>query len=299
LFDAFPNQESTHAFVATLNGAGALVEATYITGSCGDTAYALALDSSGDIYVAGQTYSSDFPIAGNAMIAKFPSMYSSGFIAELNPAGSQLLYSSFVGGGNFSAVHALALDGAGDVYLAGSTQAAPTTGAAHALPAGTCPQPGINFGPPLTLPPIAGDNPFVMKATLSAASPAFLATVGGTCHGEADSIAFDAAGHIWLAGSNQSWDFPTVAPIGGLAQIPPQQLDYYGSTTGFLAELNAAGSAVLSATVTDSFGSVAADATAVYYAGGLGDLTPSGVATGNYAALAAEIKPRPSRPHHH
>jgi photosystem II stability/assembly factor-like uncharacterized protein len=175
LFDAFPNQESTHAFVATLNGAGALVEATYITGSCGDTAYALALDSSGDIYVAGQTYSSDFPIAGNAMIAKFPSMYSSGFIAELNPAGSQLLYSSFVGGGNFSAVHALALDGAGDVYLAGSTQAAPTTGAAHALPAGTCPQPGINFGPPLTLPPIAGDNPFVMKATLSAASPAFLA----------------------------------------------------------------------------------------------------------------------------
>ena len=61
-----------------------------------------------------------------------------------------------------------------------------------------------------------------MKMTLSSAPPAFLATIGGTCLGEADSIAFDAARNIWLPGSNVSWDFPTLAPVGGLAQVPPE-----------------------------------------------------------------------------
>ena len=55
--------------------------------------------------------------------------------------------------------------------------------------------------------------------------------------------------------------------------------------------MNPAGSAVLSATVTDFYGSVAADSTAVYYAGGLGDLSASGSATGSYSALVAEINP--------
>ncbi|HUE24608.1 MAG TPA: SBBP repeat-containing protein [Bryobacteraceae bacterium] len=291
LFNAFPNQESTHAFVAKLNGTGALVDATYITGSCGDSAFALALDSSGDVYVAGETYSSDFPVTADAMIAQFPSTYTAGFIAKLSSAEDQLLYSSFIGGGYFSVAHALALDGAGNVYLAGSTQASPTPGAAHALSGGGCPSPGINFGPPLIYPPVSGDNPFVMKMTLSAAPPVFLATLGGTCQGEADSIAFDAAGNIWLGGLNVSWDFPTVAPIGGLAQIPPELLRYYNPQMGFLAELNPAASAVLNATATDSFGSVSADSTAVYYAGGLGDLNASGSPTLNYAALVAEIDP--------
>jgi len=289
--DAFLNQENTHAFVAKLNGSGALVNATYITGSCGDSAYAVALDASGAVYVAGETYSSDFPVTADAMIATFPSTYSSAFVAKLSPAGDQLLYASFVGGGSFSAAHALALDGAGNVYLAGSTQASPTAGAAHASSGGGCPQRGPTIGPPQIPPPISGDIPFVLKMTLSAAPPAFLATVGGTCHGEADSVAFDAAGNIWLAGSNASWDFPTIAPLGGLGQIPPQELDFYGSATGFLAELSPAGSAVLSATVTDSYGSVTADSTAVYYAGGLGDLSASGSAEGNYSALVAEINP--------
>jgi len=66
--------------------------------------------------------------------------------------------------------------------------------------------------------------------------------------------------------------------------------------TGFLAELNPSGSTLLSATVTDSFGSVAADSTAVYYAGGLGDLNSSGVPTGSYAALVAQINPSQTAP---
>jgi uncharacterized protein (TIGR03437 family) len=289
-FDAFPNQESTHAFVAKLNASGALVDATYVTGSCGETAYAVALDSSGAVYVAGETYSPDFPVTADALIAKFPSTYSAGFLAKLSPAEDQLLYSTFVGGGNFSAVHALVLDGA-NVYLGGSTQASPTAGAGHSFSVSYCPQPGPEPGPSFNPPPIAGDNPFVMKMTLSAAPPIILANVGGSCSGETHSIAFDAAGNIWLAGSNLSWGFPSVVPISGLGQIPAQQLDYIGSTTGFLAEMNPSGTTLLSATVTDSFGAVTADAAAVYYAGGLGDLSTSGLATGSYAALVAQINP--------
>jgi len=295
-FNGFLTSESTHAFVATLDGSGALLKATYVTGSCGDTAYAAALDSTGNIYIAGETYPADFPVTAGAMTAKFPSIYSAGFVAQLSPALDQLTYSSFLGAGFFSAVHAIALDGAGNVYLAGSTPASPTAGAAHALPNSGCPALEPGPGPPIMTPPVAGDSAFVLKMTLSSAPPAFLATVGGTCHAEADSIAFDANGNIWLAGSNLSWDFPTMAPIAGLSQIPPQQLHYYNCLTGFLAELNPSGSAVLSASVTDSYGAVAANSSAVYFTDGLGALNSSGFATGTYSALVAQINPAQAAP---
>ena len=64
-----------NAFAAKLNASGALVYATYITGSCGSAAYGLALDSAGDAYLAGETYSPDFPITQDAMTGKFPGVH--------------------------------------------------------------------------------------------------------------------------------------------------------------------------------------------------------------------------------
>jgi len=247
------------AFAAKLNANGEFVYATYIAGSCGDSAYGLALDSSGAAYIAGQTYSHDFPVTPNAMTAKFPGNTSSGFVAKLSPAGDQLLYSSFLGGGDSTAAHAVTLDSAGNVYLAGSTEASPTAGASQAMPVvGNC-NVGLLTG---------GDNAFVLKMTPSAAPAAFLATFGGSCAGEADSIALDAAGNIWLAGYNGSADFATRAPIAGLATVPLSQAE----TSGFVAELNPTGSSLLSATLTD-YNSVAAAAnsTAIYYFGPLGN----------------------------
>jgi uncharacterized protein (TIGR03437 family) len=267
--EVFPD----NAFAAKLNATGALLYATYITGSCGSYAFGLALDSAGDAYLAGETTSPDFPVTQDAMIAQFTGGSSSGFVAKLSPAGDQLLYSSFVGGGNYSAAHAITLDGAGNIYLAGSTDASPTAGAVQALPAnvGSCPlMPGGFLYSP------AGNNAFVLKMTPSAAPAAFLATFGGSCQGQADSMALDATGNIWLSGFNGSPDFGTLAPIGGVATLPPP-----GPDTGFVAELNPTGSTLLSATLTDSYpGAVAADSTAVYYAGPLGP-----------AALVAEIDP--------
>jgi len=273
---SLPQSFPYNAFAAKLNASGALLYATYVTGSCGSYAYGLALDSAGDAYLAGETTSPDFPVTQNAMTAMFTGGISSGFVSKLSPGGDQLLYSSFLGGGNLSAAHAITLDGAGNIYLAGSTQASATAGAVQALPAigASCPfQPGALF--PQT------DDAFVMKMTPSAAPAAFLATFGGSCRSEADSMAFDAAGNIWLAGSNGSTNFVTLGPIAGLATLPPPS-----PNTGFVAELNATGSAVLSATLTNSYpGVVAADATAVYYAGSLGP-----------TALVAEINPAQAPP---
>jgi uncharacterized protein (TIGR03437 family) len=267
-----PPSQSWNAFAAKLNANGALVYATYITGSCGSSGYGLALDPAGDAYVAGETYSPDFPVTHNAMTGKFPGNYSSGFMAELSAAGDQLLYSSFFGGGNFTAAHAVTLDAAGNIYLAGSTEASPTAGATQALAA----SPG-ECGPPPGFFPPAGNDAFVLKMTPSAAPAAFLATLGGSCQGEVDSIALDAAGDIWLAGYNGSFNFLTWAPIGGLESMALASTQ----TSGFVAELNPTGSTLLSATLTDYHSvAVAADSTAVYYAGPLGT-----------AALVAEIDP--------
>jgi uncharacterized protein (TIGR03437 family) len=262
-----PQSPISHAFATKLNASGGLVYATYVTGSCGDSAYGLALDSSGDAYVGGETYSPDFPVTQNAMTAKFPGVTSSGFVTKLSPTGNSL-YSSFVGGGGYTAVHAVKLDGAGDIYLAGSTEASPTAGAVHALSAGV----GCNAGVGSAQ---QGDDAFVLKMTASAAPPAFLATIGGSCTGEAESLALDAAGDIWLAGSNGSADFVLRAPIAGLSETNPAQKGLVhphlqaSAYNGFVAELNPTASNLLYANMTTSsfYGTVAADSTAVYYAG--------------------------------
>jgi uncharacterized protein (TIGR03437 family) len=246
-----------NAFVAKLNASGALVYATYLTGSCGSSGYGLAVDSAGNAYVAGETYSLDFPVTPNAMAAKFPGVTSSGFVSELSPAGN-LLYSSFLGGGGYTAVHAVTLDGAGNIYLAGSTEASSTAGAAQALSGGV--------GCVDTVTSMQGDDAFVLKMTPTSAPAAFLATLGGSCTGEADSIALDADGNIWLAGVNGSEDFPTRATIGALQLLNGaaiSEIEGYG----FLAELDAKGSTVESATVTPYGPALAADSTAVYFAG--------------------------------
>jgi len=252
-----------NAFAAKLNASGALLYATYITGSCGSQAYGLALDPAGDAYLAGETYSPDFPVTQDAMTAKYTGGISSGFVSKLSPAGDQLLYSSFLGGGDLTAAPAITLDGAGDIYLAGSTQASATAGAVQSL---TLIAPSCPFEPGAFFP--EADAAFVLKMTPSAAPAAFLATLGGSCRSEADSMAFDAAGNIWLAGYNGSFDFPTRSPIGGLATVPVSQ----AVPAGFLAELNPTGSTLLSATLTDSNSvAVAANSAGVYYAGPLGN----------------------------
>jgi hypothetical protein len=125
------------AFVTKFSPDGSsLVYSTYLGGDGYDLGYAIAVDSSGNAYVAGQTNSPDFPITSGAyqtVCAPIPSNQgppytancntsdTSVFVTKLNPTGTGLVYSTFLGGyANWSYATAIAVDGAGRAYVAGN-----------------------------------------------------------------------------------------------------------------------------------------------------------------------------------
>ncbi len=126
------------AFVTKLNATGtALVYSTYLGGSRGAEAYGIAVDSSGDAYVTGDTQSSDFPTTAGA----FRTSYGGGgdaFVTKLNPAGTALIYSTYLGGSGQDGGIGLALDASGNAFVTGATSSAnfPTTTGAYQTSAG-------------------------------------------------------------------------------------------------------------------------------------------------------------------
>lgn len=107
------------AFVTKLSPQGnALVYSTYLGGSSNDEANAVAVDSAGNAYVAGQTSSLDFPVAGATQAALGAGM--DGFVTRLNAAGSQILFSTYLGGGSTDQINSIAVDGSRGIYVVGS-----------------------------------------------------------------------------------------------------------------------------------------------------------------------------------
>src|SRR5205823_2744995 len=101
------------------------------SGGNGDFGRGIALDAAGDAYLTGYTASADFPTSGGA----FDTTYNGGndaFVTKLNPAGSALIYSTFLGGSSTEDSFGIALDTAGDAYVTGTTASAdfPTSGGA-------------------------------------------------------------------------------------------------------------------------------------------------------------------------
>jgi hypothetical protein len=106
-------------FIAKITPSGTLGYSTYLGGSSSDTATGIVVDSSGNAFVSGYTYSSDLPVAG-ALQPGNAGEYDA-FIAELNPSGNSLLYLSYLGGSGSDAASSIALDSFGNVYVAGWT----------------------------------------------------------------------------------------------------------------------------------------------------------------------------------
>lgn len=111
---------STEAFVLKVDAAGSnVVYATWIGGNNVEQAYGVAVDSTGSAYVCGYTTSTNFPLK-NPYQNKLTGSIS-GFVTKLNPAGSALIYSTYLGGTGTTSVYGLALDNDGNTYLTGST----------------------------------------------------------------------------------------------------------------------------------------------------------------------------------
>lgn len=198
------------SFVVKLNAAGTgLVYGTYLGGGRTDTALGIAVDSQGSAYVCGNTLSADFPVtdgayqrtnrgSGGQFLAAFAA--GDGFAAKLNPAGTSLVYSTFLGGTHDDRAIACALDSTGSLHLAGHTMSAdfPVTNDA---------QQRAYAGKSATNLLSAGD---AFYTRLDAQGRALLYSTyhGGNDEDGAGGIALDRAGSAFLAGSTASSNLP-------------------------------------------------------------------------------------------
>ncbi|HEY6392213.1 MAG TPA: SBBP repeat-containing protein [Bryobacteraceae bacterium] len=156
---------------------------------------AIAVDSSGSAYITGWTQSPDFPVKGAVQSAKGAGLQSA-FVTKLNPAGSALVYSTYLGGGNQDEGRGIAVDSSGNAYVTGRTSSKnfPVTAGA--------------FQPAL----LADGAAFVAK--LNAAGDALLYStyLGGATHAFSGgaAIAVDSAGNAYVTGFTGSvTGFPT------------------------------------------------------------------------------------------
>jgi len=111
----------THAFVTKLDAAGAFAYSTYLGGSSYDGGYGIAVDGAGNAYVTGYTQSADFPVKDPLQPAN-GGAYDA-FVTRLDAAGA-LAYSTYLGGSLSDLGNGIAVDGAGNAYVTGSTQSA-------------------------------------------------------------------------------------------------------------------------------------------------------------------------------
>lgn len=209
-------------FVVRFSAAGdQLLFGTYLGGPGCEYAKGIAVDALGNAYIAGDACSSGFPTVPGS----HDTSYNGGFdlfVSKLSPDGSELLYSSFVGGAGTDRATGLALDATGHVYITGwTTGLFPVTAGA------------------LTPPPASGTNVFVVKllpAVHTSPSLVYSAVFGGTAADEARGIAVDGAGHAYVTGATISPNFPTSAG----AVYPEGEVS--GSTyDAFVAKLTPAG----------------------------------------------------------
>jgi hypothetical protein len=188
------NRGGVDVFVAKFNPAGnALLYATYFGGSGDDRGAAIAVNSSGHAYVAGSTTSSNFPVH-----AAYDSTYGGArdaFLFKLTAAGNSIMFSTYLGGTNWDAATAVALDSSGNAYVAGNTYSAnfPVMSAAQSV-----------FG--------GASDAFAAKFT-AAGALSYSTFLGGSGDEQAGGIAVDSSDQAHVAGGTTSSNFPLWNPI--------------------------------------------------------------------------------------
>ena len=223
-----------------------MLYSTFLGGSGDDIATAIAVDPSGNAAVTGTTYSQDFPVV-NAF-QKSLGGSADVFLTRLDASGSNLTYSTYLGGSSDEWGMGVALDAQGSAYLTGYTgsTAFPTFNAAEA----TLAAPGFDS--------------FVTRFNPAGSALVYSTFLGGTGMDLAFSIAVDAQGSAYVTGETGSTDFAT----GGALQTGSG-----GKTDGFLAKLTSSGGfeyrSYLGGGADDSALSVALDAAGTAYLAGV------------------------------
>ena len=209
--------KGANTFIGKLNASGSsLLYSTFLGGSSTDYALAVAVDGNGNVYVTGQTNSSDFPTtSGSAQ-----TVYGGGgdaFVAEINSTGTSLVYSTFLGGSGNDQGNGIAVDTGGNAYVTGDTLSAgfPTTSGVYQTTLG------------------GNDDAFITKVGAGGASWVYSTYLGGNYYDYGFAIAVDGGGNAYVTGEAESTNFPTTAGA-------PQTL-LRGSYDGFITKMDPTG----------------------------------------------------------
>jgi hypothetical protein len=188
------------AFVIKLNAAGStLLYSTYLGGHETDWGHGIAVDRRGQAYVVGFTQSDDFPTTPNALQSVLGStpeesgwVPSDAFVAKLNATGSELAYSTYIGGHGGDSAAAIAVDSQGRASVVGYTWSEnfPTHQALQSSPS-------------------ADGDMFAMQLNTAGSALVYSTCLGGSKSDVGADIALDPRGQAYITGYTNSEDFPT------------------------------------------------------------------------------------------
>lgn len=237
---AFRTTGIRDGFVARLAENGqTLVFATYLGGSAGEEVRALDTNAANEIYVGGWTMSADFPTtaagwrrtwAGGSVVVQI----GDGFVTRLNPNGSALLASTFVGGVIDDVVEGLDVDGAGNVFAAGWTYSPDfpvTAGARQTV-----------LGGPIGV----QTDGFVVRLDAALATPGWSTFMGSLFSDQLLDIVVDGAGQATVAGWSESSTYPTTPTA--------YRTTNGGAVDGVVSRLNSTGSGLVWSTYVGGIG---------------------------------------------
>jgi hypothetical protein len=207
-----------YAFGMKLDSTGTIVYATLLSGNQGGEGHAIAVDAAGAAYIAGITYSSNFPTTPGAFQTAFGGV-TDALVVKFSPTG-QVVYSTYLGGNDYDGANAIVVDNAGNAYVAGSARSTnfPTTNGAYSTT------------------PKGNDDAFVTVLNSSGSGLVNSTLLGGTSADRATGIARDGSGNLYVTGiidmsvGTGTFDFPTTP--GAFAQ------NSIGSPLMFMAKLN-------------------------------------------------------------
>ncbi len=200
-----------------------LVYSTYIGGNNEDKGRSIAIDTSGNAYVTGYTYSANFPKTPTANDTTYNGN-GDGFVLKLNPIGAALIYSTFIGGNSEDSGRSIAIDTSGNAYMTGYTFSAnfPTT-------------PGANdttFNGMLDI--------SMLKLNRTGAALIYSTFIGGSDDDHSRGMAIDSSGNAYVTGTTDSADFPTTPGANDTT--------FNGIQDGFVVKLNQSGALLIYST---------------------------------------------------
>jgi hypothetical protein len=230
------DQDTSIGFVSKFNSAGGLGYSTYFYGSSGNPVgvSAIAVDGSGSAYVAGAVVSDGgFPVSSTNIcdpaVDGFACSYT--FVSKFDPAGSTLLYSTFLGPNNYAFPQSLVLDASNDAYVLASTSSS-LFQTSNAIEAYT-----------------DQSDLLVVEIDPSATTQPFSTYLGGSGNESPAGMALDSNGNIYVAGATSSADIP--ATPGAFQSV------LGGNTDAFVVKIGTASApSVALSTTSLQFGSL-------------------------------------------